>query len=114
MVVQDRSFLDRLRKEIFEVDRENEKLGTNWDVRSVPLSYNTIQIFFSKPTLILTGRQDNSVGYRDVWDLIENFPRATYAVLDRAGHFLSVEQNTLMKALINEWLDRVDESREAS
>lgn len=110
LVVQNPAFLDRLRQEIFEVDRENDKFNRNFDI-STPSSYNASHIFFSKPTLILAGRQDNVVGYRDAWDLIENFPRATYAVLDRAGHFLSIEQNSLMKALVDEWLNRVEESR---
>lgn len=38
-------------------------------------------------TLIITGRQDRVTGYQDAWDLIENIPRATFAVLDRASHF---------------------------
>jgi pimeloyl-ACP methyl ester carboxylesterase len=51
------------------------------------------------------------VGYQNAWDLVENFPRATFAVLDRASHFLSIEQNALMKALVADWLDRVEESK---
>lgn len=113
LVVQDQSFLDRLRKEIFGVAKENAKLGTNQEVREAQFSYDGKQVFLSKPTLILTGRQDNAVGYQDAWDLIDNFPRATFAVLDRAGHFLSLEQNTLMCALLHEWLDRVEERRDA-
>lgn len=69
---------------------------------------------FESPTLIITGRQDRVTGYQDAWDLIENIPRATFAVLDRASHFLSIEQNVLLKALVGEWLDRVKERREAS
>jgi len=111
LVVQNRSFLDRLRREIFQVSRENDKLGTDWDLLRAHYSFDPKQVFLDKPTLILTGRQDRAVGYRDAWDLIENFPRATYAVLDRAGHFLSIEQRTLMQALINEWLNRVEEYR---
>jgi pimeloyl-ACP methyl ester carboxylesterase len=64
---------------------------------------------FEKPTLILTGRQDAHVGYRDTFDIIELYPRATLAVLDRAGHALGVEQESLFHVLINEWLDRVEE-----
>jgi pimeloyl-ACP methyl ester carboxylesterase len=41
--------------------------------------------------------------------LLENFPRATFAVLDRAGHNLQIEQQLLFNSLINEWLDRVEE-----
>jgi hypothetical protein len=29
--------------------------------------------------------------------------------LDRAGHALTYEQNILFKALVSEWLDRVEE-----
>ena len=114
ITVQDPSFLERLRQEIFSVARKNEKNGTNQEVRAQQFSFDAKKIYLDKPTLILTGRQDNSVGYQDAWDLLENFPRASFAVLDRASHFLSVEQNTLMKALIDEWLDRVEECREAS
>lgn len=45
---------------------------------------------------------------RDAWDLLEHYPRATFAVLDRAGHFVNIEQETLCRALIGEWLDRVE------
>jgi pimeloyl-ACP methyl ester carboxylesterase len=65
---------------------------------------------FLKPTLILAGRQDHISGYRDTWDILDNYPRATYAVLDRAGHRLQIEQEVLFNALVNEWLDRVEES----
>jgi hypothetical protein len=50
------------------------------------------------------------VGYRDAWKILEHFPRATYAVLDGAGHAPDVEQLQLGQALISEWLDRVEAS----
>ena len=49
------------------------------------------------------------VGYRQAWDILENYPRATFAVLDRAGHCLEIEQEVLFHALAGEWLDRVRE-----
>lgn len=61
------------------------------------------------PALIVTGRQDNIEGYKQAWSILDNFPRGTYAVLDRAGHLLGLEQPKLFKALANEWLDRVEE-----
>jgi pimeloyl-ACP methyl ester carboxylesterase len=64
---------------------------------------------FGGPTLILTARQDHLCGYRDAWDLLDNYPRATFAVLDRAGHFVNIEQDVLCQALMREWLDRVEE-----
>jgi pimeloyl-ACP methyl ester carboxylesterase len=64
---------------------------------------------FPGPSLIITGRQDSIVGYRDAWNILEKYPRATYVVFDRAGHLLEGKQG-LVKVLINEWLDRVEEA----
>jgi len=61
------------------------------------------------PTLIVTGRQDSVAGYRDAWEILENYPRGTFVVLDRSGHFLDIEQEDLFHALVGEWLDRVEE-----
>ena len=64
---------------------------------------------FPAPTLFLLGRQDFAVGYRDAWRIIENYPHASYVVLDRAGHNLFMEQPKLYEVLVHEWLDRVEE-----
>lgn len=61
------------------------------------------------PTLLVSGRQDSTVGYARAWEMLEHFPRATFAVLDRAGHALPHEQPGLLHALVTEWLDRVQE-----
>ena len=63
------------------------------------------------PTLIVAGRQDGVVGYREQWQLVEHYPHATFAVLDRAGHAPPHEQPALLACLIAEWLDRVDDAR---
>ncbi len=62
------------------------------------------------PTLLLTGRQDSTVGYVRAWELLEQYPRATFAVLDAASHALPHEQPELVRALVTEWLDRVQEN----
>ena len=64
---------------------------------------------FAKPALFVLGRQDSIVGYRGAFDLTDGYPRATVAVLDRAGHGLPWEQPELFAALVSEWLDRVDQ-----
>lgn len=49
------------------------------------------------------------VGYQSALNLMGNYPRATFAVLDGAGHFLGgIEQVDLTRVLIGEWLERVD------
>lgn len=68
------------------------------------------QTSFAGPVLVAAGRQDSMCGYVDAWPLAEQFPRATFAVLDRAGHALQIEQNKLLTALFSEWLARVREA----
>ncbi|MEO6457646.1 MAG: alpha/beta hydrolase [Chloroflexia bacterium] len=90
--VADHAFLKRVGANLafsFEVDKPEEP--------------------FPGPALIVTGRQDSMCGYREAWTLLDNYPRATFAVLDRAGHGVSGEQKVLYRALISEWLDRVEE-----
>ena len=63
---------------------------------------------FVRPSLILTGRQDATVGYRAAWGLTDEFPRATFASLDLAGHWLGrVERPELFRAVVCDWLDRM-------
>ena len=66
---------------------------------------------FSAPTLIVCGRQDESVGYRDSLRLLELYPRSTYAVLDRGTHALPIDENGVFDALVRDWLARVQEWR---
>ncbi|CAO2654579.1 Nn.00g113120.m01.CDS01 [Neocucurbitaria sp. VM-36] len=63
------------------------------------------------PTLIICGRQDGVIGYRDSLRLLELYPRSTYVVLDRGGHSLPVDENGVFEALDRDWLIRVDEWR---
>ncbi len=63
---------------------------------------------FERPALILTGRQDQVVGFEDQFALLPHYPRATFAVIDVAGHDLQIEQPRLFEALMHEWLDRVE------
>ena len=65
---------------------------------------------FDRPTLFLLGRQDNSVGYRNALKIIGNFSRASYVVLDKAGHLLQIEQKAIFDISVNEWLDRAMEA----
>ena len=64
---------------------------------------------FHRPALIITGRQDFIAGYRDAWNILENYPRASYVVLDQSGHFME-DGAALIHVLMNEWLDRVEEN----
>ena len=63
---------------------------------------------FARPTLIIAARQDTVVGYRDAWDILESYPRATFAVIDRADHGWPIESPRLLSALVADWLDRIE------
>jgi pimeloyl-ACP methyl ester carboxylesterase len=61
------------------------------------------------PALFLLGRQDAPFRYRAYWKMTENFPRATFAVLDGAGHGLWSERSKLSAALVGDWLERIQQ-----
>ncbi|WLD94567.1 alpha/beta fold hydrolase [Alkalihalobacillus sp. AL-G] len=77
--------------------------------KSYGLSFSLDEVGFKKPSVFLLGKQDSVAGYEDALHIIDKYPRGTFAVLDRAGHNLQIEQSTLFNSLINDWLDRVDE-----
>jgi pimeloyl-ACP methyl ester carboxylesterase len=91
----DQVFRERIRQ-------DPERYAFSFDVDALPEP-------FSKPVSIITGRQDSVVGYRDAWDIIENYPRGTFVVFDRMGH-MAEEKAELFRTLTLEWLDRVEES----
>jgi pimeloyl-ACP methyl ester carboxylesterase len=65
---------------------------------------------FDRPSVFLLGKQDSMVGYKDAYNLLDYYPRASFAILDTAGHNLQIEQTHLFNSLINEWLDRVEQN----
>ena len=110
MVVQTPRVAEAMRDVLAEIQIADHPFNDRLE-ESSPffLDVDKLSAPFGGPTLILTARQDNLCGYRDAWELLDNYPRATYAVLDRAGHFVNIEQDGLCQALIREWLDRVEE-----
>jgi pimeloyl-ACP methyl ester carboxylesterase len=95
IAIADDEFLERL----------SESYEFSFDLLAPPTS-------FEAPALFLLGRFDETCGYRDALDVIEHYPRGSFAVLDRAGHCLNFEQPDLFAALILEWLDRAAEYAE--
>jgi len=111
LIVQTRKALARLRANYFPAlalrdVRLRDRIVQNYDFA---FDVNELPRPFGKPVLIVTGRQDDVTGFRDAWKIIDNFPRATFAVLDKAGHLLPLEQEKLFMALADEWLQRVEE-----
>jgi pimeloyl-ACP methyl ester carboxylesterase len=111
LVVQSHKALDQMREHYYPAldlsDAEfQNRMMQNYEF---PFDVDKPSLPFEKPVLIIVGRQDDSVGYRDAWKMVDLFPRATFAVLDKAGHFLPLEQEALFRTMTDEWLQRVEE-----
>jgi pimeloyl-ACP methyl ester carboxylesterase len=81
-----------------------ERIGERWEL--VPDHGPA----YAGPTLVVAGRLDSTVGYAAAADLVDHYPHASLAVVDDAGHALPHEQPELLRALVAEWLARVERS----
>ena len=63
---------------------------------------------YAGPTLVVAGRLDSTVGYAAALDLVHRYPHVSLAVVDDAGHALPHEQPALLRALVTEWLARIE------
>jgi len=110
-VVQNQKNWERFRKEWIPgmLAHDPQFFAQILDHSAFSFDVDTLSEPFVKPTLILTGKQDHISGYQNQLDILENYPRATYVVLDRAGHRLQIEQEKLFNVLVDEWLERVEE-----
>ncbi len=106
-VVQTQGTLDRYQEAVAPslglADQEAlERIARQWAFRGPAADSQP----YPGPTLILAGLQDATVGFTGAWDLLQLYPRATFAVLDQAGHALPHEQPDVLEALVIEWLGR--------
>lgn len=62
------------------------------------------------PVLVVAGRLDSTVGWAAAVDLLGRYPHASLTVVDDAGHALPHEQPDLLRALLADWLVRVERS----
>ena len=79
------------------------RIGERWELADQGPAY-------AGPTLVLAGRLDSTVGYAAAVDLAAHSPHVSLAVVDDAGHALPHEQPDLLRALVQEWLARVERS----
>ena len=56
------------------------------------------------PCIFITGKQDTEVGYKDQFDLMRNFPKATYWAINAAGHNLQIGQSDRFMCMVKSWL----------
>lgn len=110
-VVQNENIWNRCRDEILSgLKISDNKFLSNFKRNGYEFSFDADKIDpkYDKPTLILLGKQDSTVGYKDAWSILDNYSRATFCILDRAGHNLQIEQPEVFNSLVREWLSRVN------
>ena len=106
-VVQTPEMLERYERHVLPSatlvdDAAMERIGARWELAGDPGPA------YGGPTLVVAGRMDSIVGYAAAGDLAEDYPHASLAVLDDAGHALPHEQPELLRALVAEWLARAE------
>ena len=69
-----------------------ERIGERW---ALTPDHSPI---YAGPTIIVAGRLDSTVGYAAAIDLFDQYPHASLAVVDDAGHALPHEQPELLRA----------------
>lgn len=79
------------------VDLRNDPLRYNLDVPTVRLTV---------PSLVLAGRQDTRVGWRDAARLLDPLPHATFCVIDDAEHEYPWASEPVFVTLVKDWLTR--------
>lgn len=105
-VAHAQAFLDHIRPGLVAADQEGlARIAARYALDPDPEDADPEP--FTRPCLMITARQDQVVGYQDAWARQEHYPRATFAVLDAAGHGVHLDQPTLTAALIADWVDRV-------
>lgn len=62
-------------------------------------------INFDKPIAVITGKQDNCVGYEDAWELLRHLAHLTFVCLDKAGHNLQIENKPIFDLHFHDWLN---------
>lgn len=77
-----------------------ERLAQRYTLPSAP---EDRMLRFTRPTVIITGRQDHIVGYEDQDALLSRYPRASCLVLDEAGHNVHLDQPHLVRAALRAW-----------
>ncbi len=59
---------------------------------------------FEAPALIITGRIDTEVGYKDQFELMKMYPKGTYIAIADGGHNVQIEQPEIFTAVVSGWV----------
>ncbi|MCT4631445.1 MAG: alpha/beta hydrolase [Firmicutes bacterium] len=109
-VIQDVKVYERYKKEILV---SNGLCDFKFLVRMLKNNYSVsfdvdhIESLYEMPALIICGRQDSVVGYKDAFGILSNYKHIDYHVIDGAGHNVHFEREELFNSIVLEWFERV-------
>jgi pimeloyl-ACP methyl ester carboxylesterase len=109
-VVQNQRTWERYKEEILTGAKlADDKFLTKLSKNGYGFSFDVddLNIKYDIPTLFILGKQDSTVGYKDAWNILDKYSRASFAVLDKAGHNIQIEQEQVFNSLVREWLSRI-------
>lgn len=58
------------------------------------------------PVFFVVGKRDRVVGYKSLFDSLDNYDYASYTCISSAGHYLPLEQSSLFAAITRCWLEQ--------
>ena len=86
--IQDNEFINKL----------NKKYDFSFDVDE-----RIKNIKYDKPVLFIAGRQDACVGYEDLWKISLDYDKASFILLNNAGHNLQIEQEEIFTNILKNY-----------
>lgn len=87
-------------------DREAaQELLLNYNLEPLPEESLTSRL--GGINVVITGKQDSVVGWRDQLELLDYYDRQTYVAVDGAGHNVHLDQPVLVGGLIENWLSEL-------
>lgn len=94
------------------VARGNETFLEQYQVNGYRASFDVDENSdtFNKSVMIVAGKQDSVVGYEDQFKLSQKYKRASYAVIDGAGHGLHLEKEEEFSSSFRMWLSEIEKS----
>lgn len=99
-------FLEHVARGLLAYDREAaDELLEHYELSVDPESRTARR---DQPGLMVVGRQDAMVGWRDQVDLLEHYPHMELVVADRAGHNAHLDRPELVLRAVRDWTTRME------
>lgn len=91
------------------LERANEQFLETYQTTGYGATYDVDEhcMHFNKPVMILAGKQDSVVGYEDQFKLSLRYKRASYSVIDGAGHGLHFDKEEAFNHNFELWLSDI-------